>query len=65
MTNEAQAEKKAHKRGYPARLIGGLLMVLGIVMSASAGAFTPLAAILFFGGLIALIVGIAQRETER
>jgi len=63
MTNEAGATKKAHKKGYPARLVGGLLMVLGVVISAAAGAFTPFAAALFFGGLITLIVGLAQRDT--
>jgi len=63
MTNESVTTKKAPKKGYPARFVGGLLMVLGVVMSIAAGSFTAIAAILFFGGLIALIVGIAQRDT--
>ena len=63
MTNESVTTQKAHKKGYPARLVGGLLMVLGVAISAVAGSFTGLAAILFFGGLVTLIVGIAQRET--
>jgi len=63
MTNEAGATKKAHAKGYPARLIGGLLMVLGVVVSAGVGSFTLAAAALFFGGLISLIVGVAQRDT--
>jgi len=63
MTNEPATTKKAHKKGYPARLIGGILMVLGVVISAGAGSFTLAAAGLFFGGLICLIVGVAQRDT--
>jgi len=63
MTNEPATTKKAHAKGYPARLIGGLLMVSGVVISAGAGSFTLAAAALFFGGLITLIVGIAQRNT--
>jgi len=62
MTNETGVQKK--KKGYPARVIGGLLMVLGVALSIAAGSFTAPAAVLFFGGLIALIVGVAQRDTE-
>lgn len=57
MTDEFVTTKKARTRGYGARVIGGLLMVLGVVASVAAGSFSALAAILFFGGLLALIVG--------
>jgi len=38
-------------------------MVLGVVISAAAGSLTVAAGLLIFGGLITLIVGIAQRNT--
>jgi hypothetical protein len=41
-----------------------LMMVLGVIVAVIAGSFGPAPAILFFGGLIALIVGIAQRESD-
>jgi len=63
MTNKAGAEKKAHAKGYPARLIGGLLVVFGVVVSAAAGSLTVAAGLLIFGGLITLIVGLAQKNT--
>ena len=39
-------------------------MVLGVVVAVISGAFTAPAAILFFGGLITLVVGVAQRDTD-
>jgi len=63
MTNEPATAKKAHAKGYPARLIGGLLVVLGVVISAAAGSLTVAAGLLIFGGLITLIVGLAQKNT--
>jgi len=65
MTNKAGAEKKAPKKGYVAKQVGGLAMIVGILFAVFSGSFTAIAAILFFGGLIALIVGIAQRDTDR
>ena len=65
MTNEAGATKKAHKKGYVAKQLGGLAMIVGVLFAIFSGSFTAVAAVLFFGGLIALIVGIAQRDTDR
>ena len=65
MTNEAGADKKAPKKGYVAKQVGGLAMIVGILFAVFSGSFTAIAAILFFGGLIALIVGIAQRDTDK
>lgn len=64
MTNESVTTKKAHSKGYPARVIGGLLMVLGVVASIAAGSFSALAAILFFGGLLTLIVGGVLKDRD-
>lgn len=63
--NEAGEQSKTRKRGFEARLGGGLLMLVGVVLSAVAGGFTPLAALFFFGGLVGLIVGIAKRNADR
>lgn len=65
MTNEPSTEKKAPKKGYAAKQVGGLAMVVGVLFAVFAGSFTAPAAVLFFGGLIALIVGIAQRDTDQ
>lgn len=40
-------------------------MVVGVLFAVFAGSFTAPAAVLFFGGLIALIVGVAQRDTDQ
>jgi cadmium resistance protein CadD (predicted permease) len=64
MTNEPSATNRATKKGYIAKRIGGLAMVVGVLFAVFAGSFTAPAAILFFGGLITLIVGIARRETD-
>lgn len=65
MTNESVTTKKVHKKGYAAKSLGGLAMILGILVAVISGAFTPISALLFFGGLIALIVGIALRDTDQ
>lgn len=64
MTNEPDAAKKTPKKGYVAKRVGGLAMIVGVLFAVFAGSFTFPAAVLFFGGLIALIIGIAQRDTE-
>jgi hypothetical protein len=64
MTNEPSAKTKPRKKGYVAKQLGGLAMVIGVIVAVISGAFTGPAAILFFGGLVALIVGIAQRDTD-
>ena len=56
---------KTRKRGSNAKQAGALLMVLGVVVSLIAGSFSALPALLFFGGLVALIVGIAQRDADQ
>lgn len=38
-------------------------MALGIVVALMIGSFGALPAILFFGGLVMLIVGVARRDT--
>lgn len=43
-------------------MLGGFLMVLGVVFALLAGTFSAVAAILFFGGLVTLIIGIAKRD---
>lgn len=63
MTNESVTTKKAHAKGYPARLVGGILLVLGILISAGVGQVTVAAGFLIFGGLITLVVGLAQKNT--
>jgi len=57
-------EKKATKRGTAAKQVGGFLMVLGVVLALLIGSFGAVPAVLFFGGLIALIVGVAQRDND-
>ncbi|MDF9748625.1 hypothetical protein [Arthrobacter sp. ES3-54] len=64
MTNET-APHKAPKKGYVAKQLGGLAMIVGVLFAVFSGSFTAPAALLFFGGLVALIVGIAQRDTDR
>ena len=64
MTNEPSTEKKAPKKGYAAKQVGGLAMIVGVLFAVFSGSFTAVAALLFFGGLVALIVGIAQRDTD-
>jgi len=64
MTNEAGTGRKARKGGYVAKQVGGLAMILGVLFAVFAGSFTAPAAVLFFGGLVALIVGIAQRDRD-
>jgi hypothetical protein len=39
-------------------------MVLGVIFSVIAGSFGAVPAVLFFGGLITLIVGIAIRDNN-
>ncbi len=63
MTNENVATKKTPKRGSAAKQLGAFAMVLGVLFAVFSGAFTAPAAILFFGGLVALLVGVAMRET--
>lgn len=63
MTDESVTQKKTPKKGSAAKQLGALGMVLGVIVAVISGAFTAPAAILFFGGLVALIVGIAQRES--
>jgi cadmium resistance protein CadD (predicted permease) len=57
-------QKRQTKKGSAAKQLGALMMVLGVIVAVIAGSFGPAPAILFFGGLIALIVGIAQRESD-
>lgn len=64
MTNEAATTKKPARKGATTKQMGGLFMVLGIVFALGAGSFGAFHALLFFGGLVTLIVGIAQRETD-
>jgi len=62
-TNET-ATKKPAKRGTTAKQIGGFLMVLGVVFAVITGSFGAVPAVLFFGGLITLIVGVAIRDND-
>ena len=39
-------------------------MVLGVVLALLIGSFGAVPAVLFFGGLITLIVGVAQRDND-
>ena len=64
MTNETGATKNPARKGAVAKQVGGFLMALGVVFALIAGSFGAVPAILFFGGLITLIVGIAQRDTD-
>jgi hypothetical protein len=64
MTNESATTKKAHKKGYVAKQVGGLAMIIGVVFALMAGSFGAVPAMLFFGGLAALIVGAAQRDAD-
>ena len=64
MTTDPAATKKTTKKGTSAKQLGGFLMVLGVVFALFAGSFGAVPAVLFFGGLITLIVGIAQRDTD-
>jgi len=57
-------EKKATKKGTVAKQVGGFLMVLGVVLALLIGSFGAVPAVLFFGGLITLIVGVAQRDND-
>ena len=57
-----ERRKKAPKKGTTAKQLGGLAMVLGIILALLTGSFGLPPAILFFGGLITLIVGVAQRD---
>lgn len=60
----AQDTQKRTKKGSAAKQLGALMMILGVLISVFTGSFGPAPAFLFFGGLIALIVGIAQRESD-
>jgi uncharacterized membrane protein len=60
----SMGEKKRTKKGAGAKQGGGLLMVIGVLISIISGAFTAPAAILFFCGLVLLIVGVAQRDSD-
>ncbi|QWY79647.1 membrane protein [Arthrobacter phage Persistence] len=60
----AQDTARRTKKGSAAKQLGALMMVLGVLISVVSGSFGPGPAILFFGGLIALIVGIAQRDSD-
>ena len=62
-TNET-ATKKPAKKGTTAKQIGGFLMFLGVILAVIMGSFGALPAVLFFGGLISLIVGIAIRDNN-
>ena len=62
-TNETTTKKPA-KKGTTAKQIGGFLMVLGVIFSVITGSFGAVPAVLFFGGLITLIVGIAIRDNN-
>lgn len=64
MTNEPSSKTQPRKKGYVAKQLGGLAMVIGVIVAVLSGAFTAPAAILFFGGLAALIVGAAQRDSD-
>jgi hypothetical protein len=64
MANEPSTEAKTKKKGYVAKQVGGLAMVVGVIVAVMSGSFSFPAAVLFFGGLIALIVGVAQRDTD-
>lgn len=57
-------QKRRTRKGSAAKQLGALMMVLGVIVAVIAGSFGPAPAFLFFGGLITLIVGIAQRETD-
>ena len=54
--------KKTPKKGTTLKQLGGFLMALGVVFALFTGSFGAVPAILLFGGLITLIVGIAQRD---
>jgi len=56
--------KTATKKGTTAKQLGGFLMVLGVVFAVITGSFGAIPAVLFFGGLITLIVGIAIRDND-
>ena len=56
--------KTATKKGPTAKQLGGFLMVLGVVFAVITGSFGAIPAVLFFGGLITLIVGIAIRDND-
>lgn len=60
-TNET-ATKKPAKKGNTAKQLGGFLMALGVIFAVIAGSFGAIPAVLFFAGLITLIVGVAQRD---
>lgn len=64
MTNESVTTKKAAKRGSAAKQLGAVAMVIGVVFALMAGSFGAVPMILFFGGLVLLIVGIAQRNSD-
>jgi hypothetical protein len=64
MTNQTDGQKKTAKKGAITKQAGAFLMVLGVIVAIIFGSFGALPAILFFGGLVTLIVGIAQRETD-
>jgi uncharacterized membrane protein HdeD (DUF308 family) len=64
MTNQSAGQKKTAKKGTQTKQLGALAMVLGVIVAVISGAFTAPAAFLFFIGLVALIVGIAQREAD-
>ena len=61
---EPNTAKKAPKKGAVAKQVGGLCMFLGILVAVISGAFGPAPAILFFGGLLSLIIGVAQRDND-
>lgn len=64
MTNQSVGQKKTAKKGTVAKQVGGFLMGLGVVVAIIFGSFGALPAILFFGGLITLIVGVAKRDND-
>lgn len=64
MTNEP-AVKAAPRKGKVAKQVGGLGMVLGVILALAAGSVTAIAGILFFAGLVSLIVGGAMSDTDK
>jgi hypothetical protein len=57
-------EKKVTKKGTVATQVGGFLMVLGVILALLIGSFGAVPAVLLFGGLITLVVGVAQRDND-
>jgi hypothetical protein len=64
MTNEPKT-KGAQKRGTLAAQLGGVAAAIAALFIAVAGTITWFTALLLIGGLIALVVGLIQRNNDR